>query len=140
MNINPHEVIKNKIIIPSKNTKIQQVGIDLTSKDFNIIRKQDFKNIELAEQFDMQGYYGILIVRSSFSRQGLFISSGLYDCGFKGVGGISIYNMSDTDISINEGQRICQIVIYKGDYASLYDGFYNHNETIKSQYEVKNGK
>jgi len=132
--MNPKEVIKQKIIIPTDNTQIQQVGVDLTLRNSIELEPHSFINTELAEQFNMKDYFGFLVIRSSYSRKGIFISSGVYDPGFKGVGGISLYNMSDETIKIDAGTRICQIIVFKANSASDYDGHYNHNNSIESKH------
>ena len=136
MQINPKEIIKRKIItnLFSEKEQVQQCGIDLSLKEPLTIQPGKFKNIELNEKFDMQDTLGIIKIRSSLSRKGINISSGYFDPFFEGVGGISLYNHSDEVLELPMGFRVCQMVCFKADYAKKYDGFYNKNKTIKSQY------
>jgi len=145
MNLNPVEIIKKNIItgisiIDQKDSEcqLQQCGIDLRLKEAVKISKNSFANVELIEKFDMQEYFGMLIIRSSFSRLGIFLSAGLFDPGFKGIGGISLYNLGEDAIFIVEKTRICQMIVFKANYYRMYEGHYNKNDTIESRY--KEGK
>ena len=67
----------------------------------------------------------MLIVRSTLNRNGLFLTSGLYDSGFKGnVAGI-LHNMSDDWAYITPGSFIGQIMFIKSDAVGTYAGGYN---------------
>lgn len=67
-----------------------------------------------------------LIVRSTLNRNGLFITSGLYDQGFTGhVAGI-LHNRSGGKAYIDRGTRIGQIVFASADNSGvMYAGGYN---------------
>jgi len=136
MNINPKKVVEREIIIPTKNTSVQQVGVDLTLKNTVVIKHGKFKNVEIAETFNMQKYFGLLIIRSSFSRQGIFMSSGVFDCGFKGMAGVSLYNLSGHTVKIDAGTRFCQLIVFKANYAKLYKGHYNISDNISSKLNI----
>ena len=51
----------------------------------------------------------------------------------KGKGGLTLYNMSDSAIMIEQGKRIAQMVIFKADAASQYDGHYNDSDSVESK-------
>lgn len=68
-----------------------------------------------------------LIIRSTFNRNGLFLTSGLYDSGFKGHIGFAIHNRSGL-ARIGVGTRIGQIKFVASDSAGVYAGGYNHSE------------
>jgi deoxycytidine triphosphate deaminase len=65
-----------------------------------------------------------LIIRSTLNRNGIFLTSGLYDSGFKGNIGFAIHNRSGHAM-IAPGTRIGQIEFYKSDSSGLYAGGYN---------------
>lgn len=73
------------------------------------------------------GYAGYLITRSSLNRNGVFILSGLYDSGFTGYVGGTLYNLGGR-MKIQYGTRICQFVLLKAETAKLYTGQYNHDK------------
>ena len=137
VNINPKKIVEDGIIsnIVDLEKQVQQVGIDLTCKhDFNIPHGS-FVNFEFNETFDMKDCFGLLKIRSSFARMGLIMTSGVYDPGFKGNGGCVIVNMSGVEQSFKAGTRVGQMVCFKSDAASDYNGHYNNNDTIESQYK-----
>lgn len=75
-----------------------------------------------------EGVACMLIVRSTFNRNGIFITSGLYDQGFCGNIGFAIHNMSGPAY-ISPGIRIGQIVFINSESAGLlYEGNYNTKE------------
>lgn len=139
--INPKDVIARKIIagLIKPSEQIQQVGIDLTIAESVEIPHGSFRNVQLNEKFDMQNTFGLLWIRSSLSRQGIFMSCGVFDPGFKGIGGVSFYNLSGKAAMIFKDFRVCQIVCFRADASSLYKGFYQHSGSIKSQYDAKGG-
>jgi deoxycytidine triphosphate deaminase len=142
VNINPKEVIAKGIISGiderlkegDKEYQIQQVGVDLRIAEDLILEPMTGKNIQLMEKFNMQEYVGYLWIRSSLSRKLIFASFGIFDPFFSGVGGISLYNFGKEAHIIYKGFRVCQMVVYPANYASKYNGFYNQNQTIQSQY------
>jgi deoxycytidine triphosphate deaminase len=138
MQLNPEEVIRRKIIsrISNKELQVQQVGIDLTLSSDVSVRSRDFINIAFSEKFDMQDNFGLVFIRSSLSRNGIFISSGVYDSGFKGIGGVTIYNFSDKTLNLLKGCRIAQMIVFKADSFKLYAGHYNESESVESKMEL----
>jgi deoxycytidine triphosphate deaminase len=70
----------------------------------------------------------MLIVRSTFNRNGIFLTSGLYDSGFEGNIGFVLHNMSGSAV-IGEGTRIGQVIFAESQTANkLYAGGYNTTE------------
>jgi deoxycytidine triphosphate deaminase len=74
-----------------------------------------------------EGVAAMLIIRSTFNRNGIFLTSGLYDSGFEGHIGFAIHNRS-TSAFIAPGTRIGQIIFIPSDSAGLYAGGWNHEE------------
>ena len=90
-----------------------------------ILESGKCKNILLNEQIELPANLcGELKIRSTYSRQGIFLSSGFWDSGFKGTLGCTLYNMSDKIIIIPQNERICQFVCLEAESASLYNGKY----------------
>lgn len=75
-----------------------------------------------------EGYCGFLISRSSLNRNGVFVLSGLYDAGFHGYVGGTLYNISGK-IRMKMLTRVCQLVMAKAETVSTYKGKYNHAKT-----------
>lgn len=123
MIINPQKIIEQKIVTPSEFSKVQQNGIDLTVSEDVFLNKGESKNILLNEKISLPANMcAELKVRSTYSRKGLFLSSGLWDSGFVGNLGCTLYNMSNDSILIPKNERICQVVCYEAESASLYSG------------------
>lgn len=134
MIINPKKILENGNIIPAAGTKCQQCGVDVTLKHYTRIEPHSFENIEIAEQVSVPANAAaMLFVRSSLSRKGIFISSGVYDPGFSGASGCTIYNMGNDAVEFDAGDRIAQMVFFECDPASQYDGKYQGSTSGESK-------
>lgn len=69
------------------------------------------------------GEAGFIITRSTLNRNGLFLTSGLYDTGYNGVMAGVIHNNSGEAI-IQKGTRIGQMLIWEAEALHDYDGDY----------------
>jgi len=125
--INPLKILNAKILIPCEFTKCQQVGIDLTiSEDIEIIHGNS-KNILLNEIVKLpDNIYATFTHRSSFNRKGILITGSVYDCGYCGVVGCTIYNLSGSVLIIKKNERVGQMLFYQADAASKYEGQYQN--------------
>lgn len=74
-----------------------------------------------------EGMAAILYTRSSFARNGVFIMSGLYDSGYKGHIGFTIYTIGG-EVTIEPGTRIGQVALVSAETAKMYAGGWNHAE------------
>lgn len=73
------------------------------------------------------GYAAYLIVRSTLNRNGLYITSGLYDQGFSNYIGCILHNRGPIAY-IAPHTRIGQVIFVKSeDSGMLYSGIYNTN-------------
>jgi len=123
MQINPRTVLDRGIIKYVETTKVQQVGVDLSIGQDFIVEAGKSKNINFRESIALpDNMYALFFVRSSWSRKGVFVSSGVYDSGYEGTIGCTIYNMSGEDIRFTEGDRIGQMICFLADAASSYNG------------------
>ena len=80
-----------------------------------------------------------VIVRSTFNRNGIFLTSGLYDSGYRGHIGFAVHNWLGK-ARIGVGTRIGQIAFVEsakaGMYAGgLYAGGYNHGEGTEAPHQ-----
>lgn len=66
---------------------------------------------------------GYVITRSTLNRNGLFITSGLYDSGYKGSMAACLHVNGGTAF-ISKGTRIAQFLLWKSQAISSYDGDY----------------
>jgi deoxycytidine triphosphate deaminase len=74
-----------------------------------------------------EGMAGWLIVRSTLSRNGIIMSGGLYDSGYKGGIGGTIHNLTEGTIYLEQNVRIGQFIMTDSETSHLYDGHYNTN-------------
>ena len=73
-----------------------------------------------------EGVAALLIIRSTFNRNGIFLTSGLYDSGYEGHCGFALHNNSGVAL-ISPGTRVGQIIFVDSESAKMYDGGWNHN-------------
>lgn len=72
------------------------------------------------------GIAAVLYTRSTLARNGVFLLSGLYDSGYKGHIGFTMYPIGG-NIEIAQGTRVGQIAFMAADSAKLYAGGWNHD-------------
>jgi len=79
-----------------------------------------------------EGEAGWVITRSTLNRNGCFITSGLYDAGYRGVMAGVLHVTVDT-ARIKKGTRIGQYLSFDAETLHLYNGSYGlgkaHDET-----------
>jgi deoxycytidine triphosphate deaminase len=72
-----------------------------------------------------EGVACMLVPRSTFARNAMWIVSGLYDSGFKGHVGCVLHQLKGTS-KVEKGTRVGQIIFVSSQNAKLYAGGYNH--------------
>lgn len=123
MQINPKEIVERGIIIPCEFTEVQQVGIDLTLSLGVEIKHGESVNVSFNEKVKLPiDVFSTFYQRSSFSRKGVFMTTGVYDPGYEGSIGCTIYNMSGQDLSIPANHRVGQMLFWKAEAAGEYKG------------------
>jgi deoxycytidine triphosphate deaminase len=123
--INPKKIISEKHLIIFEGCVIQQVGVDLATTEEIIIPHGHFKNVLLnAEVHLPDNIYATFIHRSSFNRRGVIITGSIYDPGYEGVVGCSIYNFSGGELKIGRHERIGQMMFFDASATSKYNGQY----------------
>lgn len=75
-----------------------------------------------------EGIACLLIIRSTLNRNGLLLTSGMYDSGYSGSIGFALHNRGKANAFIGQGTRVGQIMFIKSDSVGLYTGGYNHKE------------
>ncbi|RLJ04188.1 MAG: hypothetical protein DRP18_05010 [Candidatus Aenigmatarchaeota archaeon] len=127
MNINPKDVKKQGLVKFAKNTEIQQVGIDLTISEDIRLKHNEHKLVKLNEVITVPpDAFGLIFSRSTFNRLGILITATVFEPGWKGIPVISIYNFSGTCFNIPKNTRVAQIIFFKADAASVYNGQYQN--------------
>lgn len=67
----------------------------------------------------------MLVPRSTLNRNGIFLTSGLYDSGYTGYIGFALH-VKQGAAFIAPGTRVGQIIFIASDNTGLYTGSYNH--------------
>ena len=75
---------------------------------------------------------GWVITRSTLNRNGLFITSGLYDSGYHGVMAGALH-VCGGPAKIKKGTRVAQFLLFKAEALSEYNGSYG----LKSEHDKK---
>lgn len=65
------------------------------------------------------GYVGVFQNKSSIGSKGLVVAANIVDSNFRGEVFINLFNISDTPIQINPGQKIVQMLIHRVPYLTI---------------------
>jgi deoxycytidine triphosphate deaminase len=82
-----------------------------------------------------EGEAGWVITRSTLNRNGLFLTSGLYDSGYHGVMA-GVLHVTTGPARIKKGTRIGQFLLFDAESLSLYDGDYGVNKEHDKKYST----
>lgn len=85
--------------------------------------------VEVAE-----GEAGWVITRSTLNRNGLFLTSGLYDSGYKGVMAGCLH-VTSGPAQIKKGTRLGQFILFEAESLSSYNGDYGVDSEHDKKYE-----
>ena len=80
------------------------------------------------------GEAGWVITRSTLNRNGLFLTSGLYDSGYHGVMA-AVLHVTIGSARIKKGTRIGQYLSFDAEALSSYDGDYGINKKHDQKYK-----
>ncbi|SPO45473.1 probable dUTP pyrophosphatase [Moesziomyces antarcticus] len=81
------------VVIPRGGRKVVQTGICLAIPE---------------------GHYGRVAPRSGLaSKHGIDTGAGVIDADYRGLLGVLLFNLGDADFTVNEGDRIAQLIIEK---------------------------
>lgn len=79
---------------------------------------------------------GFVITRSTLNRNGVFITSGLYDSGYSGAMAGALHNLGGPT-SIKKGTRVGQFLVWKAQALHAYNGSYGFNADGTAKNEEK---
>ena len=80
-----------------------------------------------------EGYAGWVITRSTLNRNGLFITSGLYDSGYHGVMAGCLH-VEHGAAKIEKGSRVGHFLLFEAETLSMYDGDYGIGKEHDKKY------
>jgi deoxycytidine triphosphate deaminase len=81
-----------------------------------------------------EGEAGWVITRSTLNRNGVFLTSGLYDSGYNGVMA-GVLHVGCGTARIKKGTRIGQYLSFNAESLSSYDGDYGINKEHDAKYK-----
>lgn len=81
-----------------------------------------------------EGEAGYLRVRSTLNRNGVYITSGLFDSGYDGVIA-GVLHVTLDSFHVTKGTRIGQFVLHDAETLKLYDGDYGNNKPHDEKYK-----
>jgi deoxycytidine triphosphate deaminase len=84
------------------------------------------------------GYAGWVITRSTLNRNGLWLSSGLYDSGYEGVMAGALH-VEHGLARIQKGTRVGQFIMFEAENISMYEGDYGTGSDHDKKYGEVNG-
>lgn len=126
MQINPNQIIAESVIELSQYSQVQQVGIDLTLSEDVVIAHGRGYNVLLNEKLHLpKDVFATFTHRSTYNRKCVLITGSIYDPGYEGQIGCTIYNLSGETIAIAKNERVGQMVFFEANAASEYKGQYN---------------
>ena len=79
---------------------------------------------------------GWVITRSTLNRNGVFITSGLYDSGYHGVMAGALH-ITNGPFEIERGTRVGQFLLFKAESLSQYDGSYGIGKEHDKKYTAQ---
>ena len=100
--------------LPTKNHE-SDTGYDVYSVEDVVIPAKSSTVVPVGLKFaDIpEGYWIKVESRSGLGfKHSIFAHPGIIDNGYRGDAGVKLYNLTDTDYSINAGDRIAQFAVY----------------------------
>lgn len=82
-----------------------------------------------------EGEAGWVITRSTLNRNGVFLTSGLYDSGYHGVMAGAMH-VTTGPLTIRKNTRIGQFLLFKAESLHKYNGSYGLNKEHDKKYGV----
>lgn len=110
-------VIKTKLdegaMLPQR-AHIEDAGADIRSRSLGIVPAHGSAVFDTGVHIAIpEGYYGELTSKSGLNVKHGIQSSGTIDSGYTGSIVVKLYNFSDTDYIVGEGEKISQLIIKK---------------------------
>lgn len=104
--------LNDKAVLPHK-AHPSDAGFDLVAVNDYIIPARDRCLIDTGIAMDIPlGYYGMVLGRSGNTiKRGLVGQTGIIDSGYQDAIGIMMFNTTNEDIVVKQGERAGQIII-----------------------------
>lgn len=131
-------LVRPKTFVISEDTKIHRGSAEM-SPDENGWYTLPVGTYEVAAENTIEvgeGEAGWVVTRSTLNRNGVFITSGLYDSGYKG-GILAVMHVTAGPMKIQQGTRIAQYVSFEAETLHAYNGSYGFGTADDTNYGVK---
>ena len=104
-----HSSLSCKDVTPVKATE-GSVGFDLFLPRMVILKPFQTETVSMGIKLSMpEKIYGILSLRSSIAKEGIYLPGGLIDEDYRGEIKAYLFNFNDEDKEFSAGQRVVQI-------------------------------
>jgi dCTP deaminase len=101
-------------IDPFDDSKLQPAGYDLSSAEEIILRPKEPRLVATLERIKLSpSLLGILHLKSSFLREGVFAGLALVDPGFVGQLTVSLLNFGEEVVEIDRGEPFLQLTFIR---------------------------
>lgn len=131
-------------IVPFEDSSLGPAGYDLRADEEVILRPNEQKLVATFERVELSpSLLGILHLRSSFAREGIFASLALIDPGFRGQLTVSLLNMGREQVKIERGEPFLQLTLIRlsSGSAKSYEGRYQGSfGIVKSKRSIHDKK
>lgn len=114
---------------------LNPAGYDLRISKTFVLRPKEYELVATLETVELGlNVAAFMFIRSSLAREGVIGSFAVVDPGFRGQLTLNLHNVSNKEITLNEGERIVQIVFHSlGSSAKKgYNGSYQDSKGIVS--------
>src|SRR2546427_12665332 len=97
-----------------KIARLNPGGVDLRIGRGTTLQSREQRLVASLERVELsKNLLGILHIRSSLAREGLFASLALVDPGFRGQLTVSLYNAGDRPVKLKRGERFIQLSLFR---------------------------
>ena len=105
---------QGEVKIAPRISKLNPAGVDLRiDRDITLASHTQSLVASLERVELSNNLLGILHLRSSLAREGLFASLALVDPGFRGQLTVSLYNAGDSPVLLKHGERFIQLSLFR---------------------------
>ena len=114
---------------------LNPAGYDLRCSKTVVLKPKQYELVATLETVELGlNVAAFMFIRSSLAREGVIGSFAVVDPGFRGQLTLNLHNVSNKEITLNEGERIVQIVFHSlGSSAKKgYNGSYQDSKGIVS--------
>lgn len=132
-------VISNKIFQIDETSKSHRGSVEVQPTDGWYTLDPGHYEVIMENEITVgEGEAGFVITRSTLNRNGVFLTSGLYDTGYQGVMA-GVMHVSCGPMRIKQGTRIGQYLNFDAEALYDYDGDYGSNKDHDKKYGELNG-